>query len=35
VAIEEVVPPDKSSKAAGQVFEPDGPHKDFFAQQGL
>jgi hypothetical protein len=27
VAIEEVMPPDKSSKAAGQVFEPDRPHK--------
>ena len=27
MAIEEVMPPDKSSEVAGQVFEPDGPHK--------
>jgi len=27
VAIEEVMPPDKSSVAAGQVFEPNRPHK--------
>jgi hypothetical protein len=27
VAIEEVMPPDKCSQAAGQVFEPDRPHK--------
>src|SRR5918996_4092779 len=29
VAIEEVIP-DKSSKAAGQVLEPDGPHKSLY-----
>jgi hypothetical protein len=30
--MEEVVPPDKSSKAPGQVFEPDRPHKSLQAR---